>query len=103
MLDSPKKDLKNWNDKFLKNKTKYDASLPKYGLVVVVIEGTQQSGILNFRIAELGRDGAILQTAREIAARILDDDPMFMRPEHVTIRFYMETLGKNVKGWSRIS
>jgi len=67
------------------------------------IEGTQQSGILNFRIAELGRDGAILQTAREIAARILDDDPMFMRPEHVTIRYYMDTHGKKIKGWSRIS
>ncbi len=67
------------------------------------IEGTQQSGILNFRIAELGRDGAILQSAREIAARILDDDPMFMRPEHLTIRYYMERHGKNIKGWSRIS
>ncbi|MFK7807145.1 MAG: ATP-dependent DNA helicase RecG [Saprospiraceae bacterium] len=67
------------------------------------IEGTQQSGILNFRIAELGRDGAILQTAREIAARILDDDPEFIRPEHTTIRYYMETHGKKMKGWSRIS
>lgn len=67
------------------------------------IEGTQQSGILNFRIAELGRDGAILQTAREIAARILNEDPSFIRPEHATLRFYMENHVKKIKGWSRIS
>jgi ATP-dependent DNA helicase RecG len=67
------------------------------------IEGTQQSGILQFRIAELGRDGAILQTAREIAARILNDDPGLERPEHSSLRYYMEQHGKKIKGWSRIS
>ncbi len=67
------------------------------------IEGTQQSGILQFRIADLGRDGRILQTAREIAARILDDDPQLGRPEHSSLKYYMVKHGKEVKGWSRIS
>ncbi|HKK78202.1 MAG TPA: ATP-dependent DNA helicase RecG, partial [Phaeodactylibacter sp.] len=67
------------------------------------IEGTQQSGILNFRIADLARDGRILQTAREVAARILDDDAKLERPEHHPVRWYLEKHGKKLKGWSRIS
>jgi ATP-dependent DNA helicase RecG len=39
------------------------------------IEGTQQSGILNFRIADLVKDGHILKVARETANQILDGDP----------------------------
>ena len=67
------------------------------------IEGTQQSGILDFRIADLSKDSHILQTAREVAARILDDDPRLERPEHHPIKWYDEKFGKKLKGWSRIS
>ncbi|MFK8008478.1 MAG: ATP-dependent DNA helicase RecG [Saprospiraceae bacterium] len=67
------------------------------------IEGTQQSGILNFRIADLARDGRILQTAREIAARILDDDPQFARPEHHRLRLFYDKNAKQFRVWSRIS
>jgi ATP-dependent DNA helicase RecG len=67
------------------------------------MEGTQQSGALNFRIADLARDGKILKTAREIAARILDDDPLLERPEHHPVKWYDEKFGKKLKGWSRIS
>lgn len=67
------------------------------------IEGTQQSGILNFRIADLARDGRILQTAREVAARILDNDPKLEREEHHPVRWYLDKHGKKLKGWSRIS
>lgn len=67
------------------------------------IEGTQQSGILNFRIADLAKDGRILQTAREVAARILDDDPQLLLPDHHPIKWYYEKHGKKLKGWSRIS
>lgn len=67
------------------------------------IEGTQQSGIINFRLADLAKDGRILQTAREIAARILDDDPALQRPEHQSLKHYLETDKKEAKLWSRIS
>ncbi|MCI5082369.1 MAG: ATP-dependent DNA helicase RecG [Saprospiraceae bacterium] len=67
------------------------------------IEGTQQSGILNFRIADLARDGKILKTAREVAARILDNDPKLEKPDHHPIKWYLEKHGKKLKGWSRIS
>ncbi len=67
------------------------------------IEGTQQSGILNFRIADLARDARILQTAREVAARILDDDPQFLRPEHARLKTFMDKNSKQYRVWSRIS
>lgn len=67
------------------------------------IEGTQQSGILNFRIADLAKDGRILQTAREVAARILDDDPNLERPEHLPIKSFLAKTQKKFKHWSRIS
>lgn len=67
------------------------------------IEGTQQSGILNFRIADLAKDGRILQTARELAARLLDKDPNLALPEHQPIRQYADQHGKKLKAWSRIS
>lgn len=67
------------------------------------IEGTQQSGILNLRLADLAKDGKILKTAREIAMRILEDDPNWQRPEHQVIMKYLTRYGKQLKVWSRIS
>lgn len=66
------------------------------------LEGTQQSGILNLHIADLARDGQILQTAREIANRILEDDPALQKPHHLVLHAELEKR-KQHKGWSRIS
>lgn len=67
------------------------------------IEGTQQSGLVHFRIADLTMDGKILRTAREIARRILDADPRLENPEHQPVSLFLERDEKNKKGWSRIS
>lgn len=67
------------------------------------IEGTQQSGMLRFLIADLARDGQILSAAREIAARILDSDPTLQAPENQRLRQHLETMGKENRIWSRIS
>lgn len=67
------------------------------------IEGTRQSGILDLRIADIAKDGRILQTAREVAARILEEDPNLEKPENNPIRHYLEKNKKMLKGWSRIS
>lgn len=67
------------------------------------IAGTQQSGILNLKIADLSRDGKILQTARELAARILDKDPTLEHPLNQALKAYLEKHGKKLRGWSRIS
>jgi len=67
------------------------------------IEGTQQSGILNFRIADLARDVRILQRAREIATVILKEDPELNLPKNQKVKEYLEKHTKKLKGWSRIS
>jgi ATP-dependent DNA helicase RecG len=67
------------------------------------IEGTQQSGILNFRIADLVKDGHILKVARETANQILDGDPRLEKPEHHPLKWYLEKERRQAKVWSRIS
>ena len=47
------------------------------------LEGTQQSGVaFNLKIADIAKDGQLLQYVREIAERLLDDDPEGMKPEN---------------------
>ena len=67
------------------------------------IEGTEQSGILNLRIADLSQDGKVVKVAREIANRILDDDPPLQRPEHAGLRYHLKTFTNAERGWARIS
>ncbi len=67
------------------------------------IEGTQQSGMLRFLLADLARDGQVLAAARDIAANILEADPALQAPEHLRLRQHLETEGKDARVWSRIS
>ena len=67
------------------------------------IEGTQQSGMLHFRIADLARDGQILTAAREIALKILEKDPSLQLPEHARLKRQLDTETKDGRVWSRIS
>jgi ATP-dependent DNA helicase RecG len=67
------------------------------------IEGTQQSGILNLKIADLAKDQRILHAARDIAQTILEKDPNLMLPENARLKHYLEILEHTAKVWSRIS
>jgi ATP-dependent DNA helicase RecG len=67
------------------------------------MEGTQQSGLLDLHIADLGRDGKILQAARELALRILEKDPELASPHNERLKTYLEQAGKKVRNWGRIS
>ncbi len=67
------------------------------------MEGTQQSGLLDLHIADLGRDGKILQAARELALRILEKDPELTSPYNERLKTYLEQSGKKVRSWGRIS
>ena len=67
------------------------------------IEGTTQSGILNLRIADLAKDGKILQAARDTAQEILSLDPNLEQPHHQTLKKYLEEHNKNVRVWAKIS
>ncbi|MFI5204210.1 MAG: ATP-dependent DNA helicase RecG [Flavobacteriales bacterium] len=50
------------------------------------IAGTQQSGILQMRLADLTRDGEILQQARDAALEIIENDTDLTLPENAMIR-----------------
>lgn len=65
--------------------------------------GTQQSGALELLIADLGKDGKILQAARETAIRMLEADPELQKPENRVIRIQVENTKKTAVNWSKIS
>jgi ATP-dependent DNA helicase RecG len=65
--------------------------------------GTQQSGVLDLLIADLGKDGQLLQQARENAIKILQDDPDLEKFENKVIRTQIESMRTSAVNWSRIS
>jgi ATP-dependent DNA helicase RecG len=65
--------------------------------------GTQQSGVLDLLIADLGKDGKLLQHARSIASQILEEDPELMKPENAVIKVQIDSMRKTAVNWSRIS
>lgn len=65
--------------------------------------GTQQSGVLDLLIADLGKDGPVLQQARQSAIDVLDDDPELQKPENSVIRTQIESMRNSSVNWSRIS
>ena len=68
------------------------------------LEGTQQSGIaFDLHIANLARDGILLQHVRDIALRLLDDDPDESRPENHILWQQLRLRRKTNVNWSAIS
>lgn len=66
--------------------------------------GTQQSGTLDLRIADLAKDGALMTEARATAQEILDADPELAAPENEPIRRQIDAQQRHGKpNWSRIS
>jgi ATP-dependent DNA helicase RecG len=67
------------------------------------IEGTRQSGDLQFKIADLSTDQALLYQARQSAIDILQKDPNLHMPEHFTLNRYLQVRAKSFSNWSQIS
>ena len=65
--------------------------------------GTQQSGALDLLIADLSKDGKVLQQARDAANEILANDPELKKPENGVIKMQIEQAKKTAVNWSRIS
>ena len=65
--------------------------------------GTQQSGVLNLKIANIVKDKGILSLARQHAAKILKEDPELRHPNHVMIVKTMTAIGRYKNIWSYIS
>lgn len=68
------------------------------------IEGTQQSGTaFDLRVANLARDGQIVQQARDLARGVIDNDPNHDKPEYALCWQRLSQLGKDQQDWSSIS
>ena len=68
------------------------------------LEGTQQSGMaFDLHIANLARDGQLVQLARDTANHILDEDPQQCKPEYASMWQHLRDLGKSAIDWSNIS
>jgi ATP-dependent DNA helicase RecG len=66
------------------------------------IEGTKQSGMLNFRLASLVNDKDLLDAAKFYAEKILEEDDNLTEQENAGLRVYLlSQKGKTV--WSKIS
>ncbi len=66
------------------------------------IEGTQQSGVLDLKLANLAQDGQILQLARQAAQSILDEDVNFNLEKNKVFENELVLLQKNKPNWSKI-
>jgi ATP-dependent DNA helicase RecG len=68
------------------------------------LEGTQQSGIaFDLKIADIARDGQIVQLAREEAQKIIDDDPECKKDIYSILWNRLKELRKTNINWSAIS
>ncbi len=68
------------------------------------LEGTQQSGIaFDLKIADIARDGQIVQLAREQAQAIIDRDPECCSNEYKMLWDRLKELRKSNVTWSAIS
>ncbi|WP_422351694.1 ATP-dependent DNA helicase RecG [Flagellimonas sp.] len=65
--------------------------------------GTQQSGLLNLKIADIVKDNQILQTARYHAIQLLKEDPRLEKPENLPIRSAYSIMSRGKDIWGYIS
>ncbi|GGD39720.1 ATP-dependent DNA helicase RecG [Muriicola marianensis] len=65
--------------------------------------GTQQSGLLNLKIADIVRDNEILKTARYYALRVLQEDPDLVLEKNIPIRHTYAELLRHKNIWNYIS
>lgn len=67
------------------------------------IMGTQQSGVLNLKIADIIKDKDILQSARFYAKKLLKEDPTLSDTDNKVILNTYKDLGKYKNIWNYIS
>lgn len=65
--------------------------------------GTQQSGMLNLAIADLAKDGKILQLARSAAFELLKSNPNLDSTDLINTRRFYQKMVKLRPNWSKIS
>lgn len=68
------------------------------------LEGTQQSGMaFDLKIADIARDGQLVQMARNEAQKIIDDDPVCQSPKYQMLWNRLKEIRKTNVNWGAIS
>jgi ATP-dependent DNA helicase RecG len=67
------------------------------------MEGTQQSGILNLKIADIIRDEKVLKYARNLATDIIRDDPDLVKETNAILARHLTIMNKYRENWGLIS
>ncbi|MCB2208329.1 MAG: ATP-dependent DNA helicase RecG [Bacteroidetes bacterium] len=67
------------------------------------LQGTQQSGVLDFKIANLASDGELVVKTNKIAGHILKKDAPLVLPENKLLKEQLELIRKGGQNWGRIS
>jgi len=66
------------------------------------IEGTRQSGMLNFKLANIVQDRPLLEIARSFVSAIIENDPDLLSAENLRIKNFLQQQ-KGKIAWSKIS
>jgi len=64
--------------------------------------GTQQSGILELKIADLAKDGDLINIARDSAIKLIEKDPNLLHEENTCLREKMISLLRERPNWGKI-
>ena len=66
------------------------------------IEGTKQSGVMDFKLANIVFDKALLEEAKVVAENIIENDAELSLPENLRLKIFLQ-LQKGKTVWSKIS
>lgn len=66
------------------------------------VYGTKQSGALKLKIADIVKDGPVLEQSRQAALQLINDDPGLSAPEHQQLKNALVLLG-GTEQWNKIS
>ena len=66
------------------------------------LQGLQQSGMLNLRVADIVDDEPLVRVTRDEVRSILDADPDLLRPENSTLRLHLQQ-NPSHEQWDKIS
>ena len=67
------------------------------------LQGTQQSGIIDFKIADIVKDEKLMAYTRNLAKQLLESDPNLSKPENQSISEHLQLLMKREKFLGMIS
>jgi ATP-dependent DNA helicase RecG len=65
--------------------------------------GTQQSGVLDLKIADISKDSQLVILAREIAVKLIESDPTISEPKNRCIRDEISKIVRSKPNWGKIA